>query len=88
MTGRLEENGPTWPTQVVMKNRTVPAAMFKAHCLSLLDELARSRAALVITKRGRPVVRVVPLARSTRRRKLVGRILGDIVSPIEAGWIA
>lgn len=88
MSGRLVENLAMWPTQVVMKKRTIPAAQFKAQCLGLLDEVEKLQTQLVITKRGRPVARVVPLVRPTRRKKLGGRILGDIVGSIEPEWIA
>lgn len=70
-----------------MKKRTVAAAKFKAQCLSLLDEVARTREELVITKRGTPIARLVPLARESRRDRLKGRILGDIVGPTEPEWI-
>ena len=75
-----------WPTEVVMKPRTIAAAKFKSDCLSLLDEVERSRAELVVTKRGRPVARVVPLERkkSVRQR---ARIVGDIVHFGEPEWI-
>ncbi|MDP1822393.1 MAG: type II toxin-antitoxin system Phd/YefM family antitoxin [Archangium sp.] len=75
-----------WPTQVVMKNRSIPAAKFKANCLSLLDEVARSRAELVVTRRGTPIARVVPLERPTRRAKLKIRFIGDVVGPSEPEW--
>lgn len=86
MTGRLEENAPMWPTQVVMKNRTIAAAKFKANCLSLLDEVARSRTELVVTKRGTPIARVVPLRRPARKEKLTIRFIGDVVGPSEPEW--
>lgn len=41
--------------------REVSATIFKAKCLALLDEVARTHDTLVVTKRGRPVARVVPL---------------------------
>ena len=41
--------------------REIPAGRFKAQCLALLDEVARSGEQLVVTKRGRPVARVVPV---------------------------
>ncbi len=65
-----------------MKNRTVAASDFKARCLRLLDEVQEG-AILVITKRGRPVAKVVPI--SPPRRTLRGtwknslKIRGDIV---------
>lgn len=58
------------------------AAQFKEHCLQLLDELPAE--GLVITKRGKPVARLVPFERSGAG--LIGalkgriRIHGDITS--------
>ena len=40
--------------------RTVTATEFKAKCLRLLDEVNRTGEELVISKRGKPVARVVP----------------------------
>lgn len=41
--------------------RTVMASTFKARCLALLDQVALDHVPLVITKRGRPIARVVPM---------------------------
>jgi prevent-host-death family protein len=41
--------------------RTIPASEFKARCLALLDEVARTGETLIVTKRGRPVARLGPL---------------------------
>jgi prevent-host-death family protein len=38
----------------------ISASAFKAHCLRLLDQVARTGEELVILKRGRPVARLVP----------------------------
>ena len=35
--------------------RRIPASEFKAKCLALLDEVAETKATLVITKRGKAV---------------------------------
>jgi prevent-host-death family protein len=43
-----------------MIERSIPASEFKAKCLALLDEVAEKKETLVVTKRGRPVARVVP----------------------------
>jgi prevent-host-death family protein len=40
--------------------REITATQFKAHCLRLLDEVAESGEALIVTKHGRPVARVEP----------------------------
>ncbi len=41
--------------------REIPAGEFKQHCLALLDEVANTATPIVVTKRGKPVARVVPL---------------------------
>jgi len=73
---------------MVMKPVTISAAKFKAECLGLLDRVARTKRSLVITKRGRPVARVVPL--DAAPRTLEGSVLeeDDIVSPTGAVWDA
>jgi prevent-host-death family protein len=69
--------------------KTVAAAEFKAKCLQLLDEVARTRKALVVTKRGRPVARVVPLEPEVPL-SLEGSVSygGDIVGPTGEAWDA
>lgn len=72
--------------------RQIGAGEFKAKCLGLLDEVQRERKEIVITKRGKPVARLVPV--ETAPPALFGRmkgtleILGDIVSPIDEIWDA
>ena len=44
-----------------MKTRKVAAAAFKQGCLALLDEVAAGKLDIVVTKRGRPVARVLPM---------------------------
>lgn len=44
--------------------REITATQFKARCLRLLDEVAESGEALVVTKHGRPVARVEPPLRA------------------------
>ncbi|MDO9175091.1 MAG: type II toxin-antitoxin system Phd/YefM family antitoxin [Actinomycetota bacterium] len=44
-----------------MAEPTVPASVFKARCLALLDEVATTHRSLVVTKHGIPVARVVPI---------------------------
>jgi len=41
--------------------KTVAVSELKTHCLRLVDEVARRRSVLVVTKRGKPIVRIVPL---------------------------
>lgn len=44
-----------------MQEIHIQASTFKARCLALLDEVARSRTSVVVTKRGKPVAKLVPL---------------------------
>jgi prevent-host-death family protein len=64
--------------------RQIPAGVFKARCLGLLDEVEQQRKEIVITKRGRPVARLVPVSDQPAvvfgRLKGSGRIVGDIFS--------
>ncbi len=49
-----------------MEAETIQASAFKARCLALLDRVATTRRPLVITKRGRPVARLVPIDEEPR----------------------
>lgn len=74
---------------MTMSEKTVSAADFKARCLALLDDVERTGTPLVVTKRGRPVARVVP-AKPKKRRPLRGSIVReeDVVSPTGEAWDA
>jgi len=66
-----------------MKELTLPVTEFKAKCLHLLDQVARQGDSLVITKRGRPVARVVPVSSAAKPLrgswKNVFKAHGDLV---------
>ena len=68
-------------------DNTIAAGEFKAKCLHLLDEVAQRRIPLVITKRGKPVAKLVPIEEKSVDiygcMAGTGRILGDIVSPLD-----
>ncbi|HEX5430936.1 MAG TPA: type II toxin-antitoxin system prevent-host-death family antitoxin [Bryobacteraceae bacterium] len=62
---------------------TIDAGEFKAKCLTVLDEVQRKRKEYIITKRGKPVARVVPLEETLEifgRMRGTGEIHGDIYS--------
>ena len=65
---------------------TIQASEFKAKCLALMDQVARTGQTIVVTKNGRPVAELRP-HRPPRARSLIGlhkgriEIRGDIVSP-------
>jgi prevent-host-death family protein len=68
------------------KAKVVPAGVFKAKCLALFDEVEARGHSFVITKRGRPVARVVPLANDGRglRGSLVHE--HDLLAPVAVEW--
>lgn len=43
------------------ETRTIAAGEFKARCLRLMDEVQETGVPIVVTKRGRPVSRLVPV---------------------------
>jgi prevent-host-death family protein len=43
------------------KMQIIPAGEFKTHCLKLMDQVAQSHEEVVITKRGIPVAKMVPI---------------------------
>ena len=68
--------------------RRIPASKLKAQCLALLDEVHKTRCEIVITKRGKPVAKLVPVASFFGGMKGTMKITGDIVSPIDDVWEA
>ena len=72
----------------------VNAAEFKAKCLKLIDEVATTQQPLVITKRGKPVARLVPVEPETPPPPLFGymkgtvQIVGDIINMPHDPWSA
>lgn len=57
--------------------KTIPAAKFKAQCLAILDDIDPD--GIVITKRGKPVGRLVPVEQG--HGHLIGSIPGLITDP-------
>jgi prevent-host-death family protein len=67
--------------------REINASEFKAKCLAILDEVARTGQPVTILKRGRPIAQLIPsVARLGQypQEALVGtvQIYGDIVAPV------
>lgn len=58
-----------------MKARSIPAGEFKQGCLAILDEVARTHRSVVVTKRGKPVARVVPIVEDSAREDEILRSL-------------
>ncbi len=59
--------------------RKIPAGQFKAQCLALLDDVRDSHTEIIVTKRGKPVARVVPIEEPKRRRSPLGSLKGTVI---------
>jgi prevent-host-death family protein len=75
--------------------KSIAITEFKAHCLALLEDIARTGEPLLVTKRGKPLARVVPSVDAGSlypQDSLAGTvtILGDVVGPIlpASAWSA
>ena len=76
--------------------KSMPASLFKARCLAVMDDVARTGEPVAISKRGRTVVNIVRPQSASRARfpqqalRASGRTRGDIVSPVlpAAAWDA
>lgn len=69
----------------------ISASKFKAQCLALLDDVAETGAEITITKRGRPVARVVPVddAMASMRGSATQLVSDEeLIAPIEVVWEA
>lgn len=70
--------------------KTIPAAAFKAKCLTLMEDVRTTKRPLVITKRGKPVAKLVPMDAVSDdfigRLKGVFEVDGDLASEPPEPW--
>jgi len=68
--------------------REIAISKFKARCLSLLEEVNKTKTPLRVTRRGKAIADVIPASPEAEERSWIGfmsgsiEILGDIVSPV------
>jgi prevent-host-death family protein len=66
----------------------VAISEFKAKCLSLLEQVSKTKTPLRVTRRGKAIADVIPASSETEERSWIGsmsdtiEIIGDIVSPV------
>lgn len=71
---------------MAMRVKTIPAGVFKANCLAIMDEVQSKREPVLITKRGKPVAKLVPI--ETNKPDIFnflrgkGLVVGDVVAPV------
>jgi antitoxin (DNA-binding transcriptional repressor) of toxin-antitoxin stability system len=71
--------------------RIIPTDRFEVECLELLDEIQTTRETILITKSGRPHVRVAPI--DEEEGSLRGSVLYHVstaepIAPIDERWDA
>jgi prevent-host-death family protein len=68
--------------------KSIPAGEFKARCLRIMEEVRTKRVTVLITKKGRPVAKLVPADEDAEdvfgRLRGVVEISGDVESPVLA----
>jgi len=68
--------------------REIAISKFKARCLSLLEEVSKTKTPLRVTRRGEAIADVIPTSSEAEQRSWIGSlsgsidILGDIISPV------
>jgi len=66
----------------------IAISKFKAKCLSLLEEVSKTKTPLRVTRRGKAIADVIPTSAEAEERSWIGSmagsidIVGDIVSPV------
>lgn len=66
--------------------KSIPAGEFKTHCLRIMDEVKQRRQSVLITKKGVPVAKLVPVEQV--EHDVIGclegvmEIVGDIEAPV------
>lgn len=65
--------------------KSIAAGKFKNVCLKMLDDVAATKTSVVITKRGRPVARLVPFVEPTKKAGLAGSVLKEVGDPFGTG---
>lgn len=80
------------PDETKTQFRLIGVSEFRERCSKLIDDVAVSGDEIIITKRGRPIARLIPFR--ALPKSLFGidkgnmRILGDIVEPLDIEWEA
>lgn len=73
---------------MVMYEKTMSASQFKAKCLAVLDDVAATGEPVVVTKRGKPVARVVAAEPPPSLRGSVKILVSEeeFIAPLDEEW--
>jgi len=63
---------------------SLPVSKFKATCLAVVEEVARSKKPVIITKRGKPIAELIPYEAEGEPIPLKDTVafMGDLISPV------
>lgn len=64
--------------------KSIAAGKFRNACLKTLDDVAATKTPIVITKRGRPVAKLIPYVQPSRKKGLAGSVLKESGDPFTA----
>jgi prevent-host-death family protein len=70
----------------------VTAAKFRSNCFKILDEVDKQHKEVVITKRGKPIAKLIHYETDNRSDPLLGALpnagstVGDLTTPFENEW--
>lgn len=70
----------------------ITAANFRSNCFKILDEVDKKHIDVVITKRGKPIAKLVYYEADDRSDPLLGRLpnvgttIGNLTEPFEDEW--
>jgi len=70
--------------------KRIAAGTFKARCLAVMKQVDATGEPIIVTKRGTPIVKIVPIR--NEKDDIFGflkgqlKIIGDIESPIPVEW--
>jgi antitoxin (DNA-binding transcriptional repressor) of toxin-antitoxin stability system len=67
--------------------KTLAAGKFKDVCLQTLDEVAETKRPVVITKRGKPVAKLVPITGPAKAPALAGSVIHESGDPYSTGVV-
>jgi prevent-host-death family protein len=74
---------------------TIPIGEFKTHCYQILDQAQKEGHSVIVTRKGKPIARILPLDSQTEKDdcffdslKDSVSIKGDIISSIDVKWNA
>lgn len=66
-----------------MLTESITAGSFQSKCMKLIDKIQEKQISVIITKRGKPIAKLVPIEDPTSVT-----INNDIIAPIDEDWNA